>query len=385
MKKLLIVLFATLPLWSFAQTDTTLTPEQRLEQAKKAAAEAKQAIKDAKRQAKEQEKLNKKRAKIEKQIAEQEAEAARLQQEAEAARARLGNTPTATVKQQTEPVKQQPLVLKEEKTTTKSEPVVVKEEKTPVKTEPIVVKEEKTKQETAPATQVRKKTQPIPPLSEAKPKDDESIRQLSEKPVASQQGGWVAVTEKATPKAKKEEGAVYYNAKESDARYMQGAVPEVDGKVVFTLDEVVPHKSASEIYQTVYNYMYQMTGDEQQREKGKSRIALVNESEGVIAGIYEEWIVFSSSFISLDRTQFNYTLVAECKDEHLHMTLERITYLYEEGRDTELKTTAERWISDDESFTKKGSLMKQPGKFRRKTIDRKDQIFNGIKEALQIK
>lgn len=174
-----------------------------------------------------------------------------------------------------------------------------------------------------------------------------------------------------------------------DQKYLAGAVPEVNGEVVFTLDKDVPGMSADSIYDKVYAVINEIV------EEGKSedlqpagRIAAVNKAEHTIAARLKEWLVFSSNFISLDRTVFNYTLVAQATDGHIHVTLDRISYAYEMDRkDTQgLKVKAEEWITDKYALNKKGTkLSRISGKFRRKTIDRKDNIFQRIDAALGIK
>ena len=115
-----------------------------------------------------------------------------------------------------------------------------------------------------------------------------------------------------------------------------------------------------------------------------SRVALVNKDEHIIANIMDEWLVFSSSFISLDRTEFKYNLVAKITDNHLNLTLSRINYNYEEGRSTGFKEPAENVIVDKVALNKKkNNLAKIFGKFRRGTIDRKDQIFNDISTLIK--
>ena len=39
---------------------------------------------------------------------------------------------------------------------------------------------------------------------------------------------------------------------QDDAKYLAGTVPEIDGKVVFTLDLNLPGRSAQDIYERVY-------------------------------------------------------------------------------------------------------------------------------------
>lgn len=168
---------------------------------------------------------------------------------------------------------------------------------------------------------------------------------------------------------------------DKDYKYLKpGAVPEVDGKVVFTLDADVKGASAQQIYDRTYAALDSLS---QQSNQIKSGILLVNKKEHSIAAQYNEWMTFKSSFINLDRTKFNYTIIATCSDGHLHLTLERINYSYEEDRSTALKTTAEKWISDKYAVNKKGNKLQiGSAKFRRCTIDRKDQIFAMIKKYI---
>lgn len=115
---------------------------------------------------------------------------------------------------------------------------------------------------------------------------------------------------------------------------------------------------------------------------------MVNKGEHIIAARYKEWLVFQNSFLSLDRTVFNYTIIAKTSDGHLHLTMERMGYQYEKDRadvSEGLETKAEDWITDQEALTKKkDKLAKYSGKFRRKTIDRKDYIFGQICQTLGI-
>ena len=96
----------------------------------------------------------------------------------------------------------------------------------------------------------------------------------------------------------------------------------------------------------------------------------------------KEWLVFTDKLLSLDRTKFNYTLIAYCKDNHLTVTMGRILYIYDEERVRGgYVYKAEEWINDENALNRKQTrLLPGSAKFRRKTIDRKDYIFNTIKE-----
>lgn len=190
--------------------------------------------------------------------------------------------------------------------------------------------------------------------------------------------GWAIPT--AEPK-KAEVKKVEKNAQgaviKTEAKYLDGAITtNAEGKVEFTLDTDANGKSADEIYNIVYQYMSELPQGE---NNIKSRMALVNKDQHIIANTMDEWLVFSNSFISLDRTEFKYNLVASIKDNHLTLTLERLYYIYEEDRSTGFKAPAEEVITDKYALNKKKTnLAKIFGKFRRLTIDRKDQIFNDL-------
>lgn len=86
-----------------------------------------------------------------------------------------------------------------------------------------------------------------------------------------------------------------------DKKYLAGAVPEVNGKVVFTLDKDVPGMSAEDIYQKVYGVMQELVEETKDKEiDPSSRIVAVNKSEHTIVANMREWLVFSSSFLQLD-------------------------------------------------------------------------------------
>ena len=190
--------------------------------------------------------------------------------------------------------------------------------------------------------------------------------------------GWAIPT--AEPK-KTEVKKVEKNANgavlKADAKYMEGAITtNAEGKVEFTLDTDANGKSADEIYNIVYQYMSDLTQGE---NNIKSRMALVNKDQHIIANTMDEWLVFSSTFLSLDRSEFRYNVVASIKDNHLTLSMEHLYYVYEEDRSTGFKAPAEEIINDKIALNKKKTdLAKIFGKFRKLTIDRRDQIFSEL-------
>ena len=178
--------------------------------------------------------------------------------------------------------------------------------------------------------------------------------------------------------------SLFEGKKAVDPKYLAGAVPVEDGRVTFTLDKDIPGKSAQEIYDIVFATLEKMTKEENQFKT--SQVAIVNKQDHVIGARFKEWLVFQNTFLSLDRTIFNYTVIATCTNEHLNVTISRISYAYEMDRGVNdgMEMRAEEWITDENALNKKkDNLSKYSGKFRRKTIDRKDNIFETLLEALK--
>lgn len=182
--------------------------------------------------------------------------------------------------------------------------------------------------------------------------------------------------EKNTPSEKKK------TANLKDAKYLAGAVTEKDGKVVWTTDIEIPGKSTQCIYDATLKAMQKLTKGENQLEG--SSVSLVNKQEHIIVAAPREWLTFTNKFLSLDRAEMNYVLIATCSDGKLHISMERIKYLYEENGRNKEKILAEDAITDKNALNKKKTRL-VPGwaRFRRKTIDRKDEIFKFLEENVK--
>lgn len=166
-----------------------------------------------------------------------------------------------------------------------------------------------------------------------------------------------------------------------DAKYLAGAVPEENGKVVFKKTIQAPGKKAAQVYGIVEAYLQKMTKEANQSEQ--SRVTVANPESNQLIGTYQEWLVFKSTALVLDRTRFFYTLSVDCFDGRAEVTITNIFYLYEEDR-SPMNYKAEEWITDKWGLNKKqNKLSRVSGKFRRKTIDRKDYLFNKLESLLK--
>lgn len=182
------------------------------------------------------------------------------------------------------------------------------------------------------------------------------------------------------PEFEQEQEQVKVKKVNADEKYLRGAVPEVDGKVIFTKTIEVPGKSASDIFNIVQNYMTKMVSESNQI---KSHLAINDSEKFELGAAMEEWLVFKSAALALDRTRFLYTFQACCQDGKVELRMSHLRYLYDENRKPQ-RLKAEEWITDKYAVNKKNTRL-YPGsaKFRRKTIDRKDFLFNKIESLLK--
>lgn len=323
------------------QAQSVLTPQQQLEEAQKKLEEAKKAVEEAKQKAE----AAKKKAEAEAAKQKAAAEAAKKKAEEEAKR-----KAAEEAKAKAEKIQQQIKEAEAETARLKAEAARLNAEANG-----------------AAATTAAPEATTAPSAPTATP---------APATTASQGSGWVipTATKKETPKP----AAQVNGAKLKEApKYLEGAITfDEQGKIVFDTEIEAPGKSAAQLYDLVFDYMSGLTQD---KESKASRMALVNKDEHIIVNTMDEWLVFSNSFISLDRTECKYNLIAKITDGKVSLSINHINYIYEEGRQTGFKLPAEEVIIDKVALTKKkNDLARIFGKFRKKTIDRKDQIFSEI-------
>ncbi|MGN1375450.1 MAG: DUF4468 domain-containing protein [Prevotella sp.] len=196
------------------------------------------------------------------------------------------------------------------------------------------------------------------------------------------QGVWERPDTEKPVTEKKEKKTTEQDNNIIDEKYMAGAVTENNGKVEWTLDIDVPGKSAVEIYNIMLAFLNDFTKTDNQLEG--SCVSLVNKQDHIIVASIKEWLVFKENFLMIDRSKFFYTLMAYCDNAKLKVVMNRIYYRYEEER---IKGghlyKAEEWINDNNALnSKKNKLIRGTAKFRCKTIDRKDQIFEMIQAVV---
>lgn len=165
------------------------------------------------------------------------------------------------------------------------------------------------------------------------------------------------------------------------SKYLSGAVPVVDGKVVFSKEINAPGLSKEQIYNIGLEWMDRTLKE----NNNKSGIVFKNEADGVIAGISEHYIVFKSTAFSLDRTTITYRIILTALNNKCDIEVSAIKYLYNGTQsNTPDRYSAEEWITDDIAINKAGTKLSYvSGKFRTKTIDKVDELVESLKKDLE--
>jgi colicin import membrane protein len=175
------------------------------------------------------------------------------------------------------------------------------------------------------------------------------------------------------------------------SEYMHGAVPEVNGKVVFSQIIASPGKNKTDLYNLIATWASlrylpkSEKGDWKDKDYFKnyeySEVRKGDINNGIIECVGDEEIVFSKKTLSTDFSKINYLLTIKISDGSVEVKMDNIAYTYNVAEDVQ-RIEAEDWITDKESFTKKGKFYRVNGKFRTKTIDLKNQLFEEIKNAI---
>ena len=167
-----------------------------------------------------------------------------------------------------------------------------------------------------------------------------------------------------------------------DPHYGVGAVPVVNGRVLFEKTITVNGATQEEIFEKAIRWA-------ETRFVKPTVIASKYTETDSINGHFvvnaEEYIIFRNTFLELDKTRINYWYEVSCQDNTVTVRMTRITYWYEEERDGGRRFTAEEWITDEECFNKKQTkFLRGSGKFRIKTIDLFDNLARELMSQFSI-
>ena len=170
---------------------------------------------------------------------------------------------------------------------------------------------------------------------------------------------------------------------EQDPKYGRGAVPEDEnGNVYFTQTVIIPENMSEDIcYEILMNWA---KGRFAQPYAQAGRI--LNEDSKTHRFIFhvDQMIVFKNTALVADESKISYNFSVAVKDGQFTMTMTDIKYRYEEGREGGGKAfPAEDWITDKEAYNRAGTkFLRSTGKFRIKTIDLKELLFQKATDAV---
>lgn len=155
-------------------------------------------------------------------------------------------------------------------------------------------------------------------------------------------------------------------------KYLAGAVPETDGKVVFTrtigvntgISDTKLFEQVQEWAQRKYNH-------------GNNRVLLVDSEDKEIACRGESNLVFKKNAFVLDQAVMSYQLVLKVNQAKCEAIIRNVRYKYSGDENF----TAEESISDKEALNGK-KLHRYYGKFRMHTVDSVAALFNSLQTYL---
>lgn len=172
-----------------------------------------------------------------------------------------------------------------------------------------------------------------------------------------------------------------------DSKYLAGAVPEENGMVVFRKSFRVPGKSQQDVQAGVKDFVVNdLVG--KGIEGLRTRVISDGQEGGLVVARVEEWMVFKNKPLYLDRTRFRYQVSAKVTGDKVEMEISQISYYYAEQTDGTNGESykAEEWITDQAAIAKSGKkLYPRSGKFRKKTIDRAEEIFALAIDKFEVK
>jgi hypothetical protein len=171
-----------------------------------------------------------------------------------------------------------------------------------------------------------------------------------------------------------------------DAKYLKGGVPEENGVIVFRKSFSVPSMQKEQIYKTLSSYVKAVIVGPAIHDL-RTRILSEDNEKGTIIAKVEEYMIFKNRFLALDRTRFRYQIEASAEGNKVNLAITQISYYYNENQEGKEGITyrGEEWITDKEAIKKDGTkLYPQSAKFRIKTIDRVEQIFEDCMDAFEV-
>ena len=167
---------------------------------------------------------------------------------------------------------------------------------------------------------------------------------------------------------------------DTDARYLMGAIPTVDGHAVITRNVTVNTElTHARVMEILDQWLDRCMKDERVRFNQR----LEQPSADMLHHSICLELTFSKSFLSHDYADLSYVLILDASQpSQITMTMTRIAFKYNEGGKL-TKYVAEDLIADNIAINKKGKIIYGYKKFRIKTIDLMDELAASLQKELQ--
>lgn len=164
---------------------------------------------------------------------------------------------------------------------------------------------------------------------------------------------------------------------QTDSKYLAGAVPEVDGKVLFSRTINVNKPITDD---RLFELMDKWVSNEYSVQDGsRQRILLSNKEDKSIAAQGDMTLVFKRSALSLDQSNMLYQLILQINGGKCEAVVRSIKYEYNDAGKKISTFPAEEMITDKYALNKKGDkLNNYYNKFRIYTVDSINALFNKI-------
>lgn len=160
-------------------------------------------------------------------------------------------------------------------------------------------------------------------------------------------------------------------------KYMKGAVPVVEGVVMFSHDYTVAGASEERLFTLLQAFAGSLVEASDFEDYAKVTMQS-RENRRVVANLRDK-LVFSQRKWKTDTTTVSYRLLMFYEEGRVHAQLQDFVYSYEGD-----VLKAERWITDEYALKDGGkALRKGSGKFRKATVDFAEQLFARLEEALK--
>jgi len=219
--------------------------------------------------------------------------------------------------------------------------------------------------------------------------NSESIRQALQNRVNTTKDSITTGVKRTSSEASKTK-TTHAEAFTNNAKYLAGAVPEVNGRIVFS-KEIPTKKSESECFSILKEWLAERFKPQASTDIQKATNAhLVSAMEKKISRIKcegDEYLVFINTLLALEQARIHYVFDVICKEGLIELKMSDIRYDYnEKSKDSSYNTiSAENQIVDKFALNKKKTrLVREIGTdYRVHTINLKDELFDEITDLLK--